>query len=139
MPSRPLANLVKTGALKEERPSQSEFDGLLSSGRAVLKDAEIHSLSRQSRFELSYSAAHSLALAALRREGYRSENRYVVFQSLVHTTNLSAAKARVLSDAHVKRNTIAYEGALDITDSLVESIIRVTKELLDYVEKLGPI
>jgi hypothetical protein len=80
-----LENLVKTGQLKKELPNQSEIDGLLNSARSLLKDCQISSLSDQSKFELSYSAAHSLSLAAVRWYGYRSENRFIVFQCLVHT------------------------------------------------------
>lgn len=47
-------------------------------------------LAIESRFDLAYNAAHALALAALRARGYRSDNRYVVFQALPHTLGLPA-------------------------------------------------
>ena len=82
MTSSNLENLARIGKLKKERVSQAEFDGLLKSGRARLADARTPSLSLQSRFDLAYNASHALALAALRWHGYRSENRYLVFQCL---------------------------------------------------------
>jgi hypothetical protein len=65
--------------LKVEPPDAKEFAGLLRSGKARLKDARREGLALESRFDLAYNAAHALCLAALRRHGYRSGNRYIVF------------------------------------------------------------
>ena len=73
MPPEQLDNLVRTGKLKAEAPSQAELDGLIRSGSVRLKDAERSTLSLESRFDLAYNAAHALALAALRMRGYRSD------------------------------------------------------------------
>ncbi len=139
MASSNLDNLVKIGHLKLETPAQSEIDGLMNGARARMKDADHTVLSLESRFDLCYGAAHSLSLAALRWHGYRPDNRYAVFQSLVHTTQLTSAQVRVLSDAHSRRNRIAYEGAEEVSQTLIDSMMKVTKELLLQVEKLGPI
>lgn len=104
MTSSPLDNLVRIGQLKVEPPAQAEFDGLVRSGQVRLIDAVNPTLSLESRFDLAYNAAHALSLAALRWHGYRSENRYQVFQCLTHTLGLQAAQWRVLDQAHRKRN-----------------------------------
>ncbi len=104
--------MVKIGQLKKEPFSQDEFNGLVSSGKARLQDAEIDSLSPESRFDLAYNAAHALALAALRKCGYRSTNRYIVFQVLPQTTKLGPEVWRVLSKCHDQRNLAEYEGHL---------------------------
>ena len=96
MSSSPLDNLVRIGKLKAEPPAQAEFDGLIRSGLVRLRDAENAALSLESRFDLAYNAAHALSLAALRWRGYRSENRYLVFQCLTHTLALEAVQWRVL-------------------------------------------
>jgi hypothetical protein len=83
-----LTNLAKIGQLKTEPPARTEFEGLLRSGQRRLKDAENEALHLESRFDLAYNAAHALALAALRWHGFRSENRYLVFQCLIHTVAL---------------------------------------------------
>jgi len=70
-----LEKLADTGQLKKEPMDQAEFEGLVRSGRARLKDARQESLALESRFDLTYSAAHALSLAALRRHGYRSDSR----------------------------------------------------------------
>jgi hypothetical protein len=57
--------------LSKEAPDAKEFVGLVRSGLARLRDAENSSLSLDSRFDLAYSAAHALCLAALRHHGYR--------------------------------------------------------------------
>lgn len=82
-----LENLVRIDQLKAEPPDQAEFNGLVNSAKRRLKDTKIDALSEEGRFSLAYGAAHALALAALRWHGYRSENRYLVFQCLQHTVN----------------------------------------------------
>lgn len=123
MASKQLENLVKAGQLKEEDWSTSEFDGLIRSGRARLKDARNTALALESHFDLAYNAAHSLSLAALRWHGYRSQNRYVVFQALPHTLNIDTAIWRVLDKCHKHRNLAEYEGHLDIEEQLVTDLI----------------
>ena len=85
MPSPQLDNLVRIGQLKSEPSAPAELDGLMRSGAARIKDAENAQLSVESRFDLAYNAAHAFSLTALRFHGYRSENRFLVFQTLQHT------------------------------------------------------
>lgn len=139
MTSSPLDNLVRIGKLKAEQPAQAEFDGLVRSGLVRLRDAENATLSLESRFDLAYNAAHALSLAALCWHGYRSENRYLVFQSLTHTLSLEAPQWRVLDQAHNKRNLAEYEGDLDVDDALVQALIRVARTVADRVAALGPV
>lgn len=139
MTSSPLDNLVRIGKLKAEPPAQAEFAGLVRSGLVRLRDAENATLSLESRFDLAYNAAHALSLAALRWHGYRSENRYLVFQSLTHTLALDATQWRVLDQAHNKRNLAEYEGDLDVDDALVTALIRVARTVAERVAALGPV
>jgi hypothetical protein len=88
---------------------------------------------------LAYNAAHAFSVAALRWHGYRSENRYLAFQTLEHTINLPPEQWRVLDQAHRKRNLAEYEGHLDVDQSLVDALIRVAQEVLSRVVGLGPI
>ena len=134
-----LDNLVKIKQLKVEPPDQQEFDGMLASAKRRLQDARIEQLSDEGRFSLAYGAAHALALAALRWHGYRSENRYLVFQCLQHTTGLNKVKGRVLDQCHKARNLAEYEGHLEITSQLVKELIQISDELVELVESLGPV
>jgi len=96
MPS-PFENLAGPGKpLKAEPPDAKEFAGLKRAGLARLKDAGNTDLALESRFDLAYNAAHALCLAALRWHGYRSANRYLVFQMLPHTLGLGPETWRVL-------------------------------------------
>ncbi len=117
-----LDNLVKIGKLKAEAANQVEFDGLLQLG-------------------LTYNAAHSLSLAALRWHGYRPINtRYLVFQTLAHTLAVEPNQLRVLDDAHRKRNLSEYEGiVVDLDEALVEALMRITRFVANKVKELGRI
>ena len=77
--SSPLENLSGPGKpLKAELGDAKEFEGLKRSGHARLKDSLNTSLAIESRFDLAYNAAHALCLAALRWNGFRSTNRFLV-------------------------------------------------------------
>ena len=120
-----LENLVRIRQLKAEVATEEEITGLLRSGTVRLADAKNESLSAESRFDLAYNAAHALSLAALRRAGYRSENRHLVFQCTQHTLDLASELWRVLDQAHRKRNLAEYEGDIDVDDQPLEALIRV--------------
>ena len=136
MTSPKLANLSKIGQLKPEAPDANERNGLLRSAVERLRDARIASLSLVSRFDLAYNAAHAAALAALRTHGYRSENRYLVFQCLEHTVGFTTEQWRLLDQAHRKRNLAEYEGDLDVTAAFVDELIEQVATLIDSVQKL---
>ncbi|WP_370262444.1 hypothetical protein [Limnobacter sp.] len=122
-------NLLKIGQIKAEPFIQAEFDGLTRAAQRKLKDASNLTLSIDSRFDLAYNAAHALALAALRKTGHRSENRYLVFQLLELTAGLPPASWRIFAMAHQKRNMAEYEGITEIESSLLEALLNSTEQL----------
>ena len=134
-----LDNLVKIKQLKTEPPDQTEFDGMVNSAKRRLQDAAVEAVSEEGRFLSAYGAAHVLSVAAIRWHGYRSDNRYLVFQCLEHTVGFEKAKWRLLAKCHNQRNLAEYEGHLEITPQLLQELIKVTRELLQLVEALGPI
>jgi len=136
MPLDKLDNLVKIAQLKHEPPDQNEFDGMVASAGIRLNDAKLGGLSQDGKFTLAYGAAHALSLAAMRWHGYRSENRYMVFQCLEQTLGLETAKWRVLDQCHKRRNIAEYEGHLEIDSQLLNELIEITTELLDLVKDL---
>jgi hypothetical protein len=138
MTSSELENLVRTGALKREPPTAGEAEGLRRSGEARLADAGNAKLSIESRFDLAYNAAHALALAALRRQGYRPQNRYIVFQALPHTLGMPSATWRVLAKAHDVRNHAEYEASIDVDERLVTDLIDAAKKVRDALRALKP-
>lgn len=118
-----LANLARVGQLKAEPANGRELTGLLASDERRLTDARRADLAFDSRFDLAYNAAHALALYALRRLNYRSENRYLVFQVLPHTLGLPPAQWRVLAKAHGRRNLTEYEGHLEHDERLLTDLL----------------
>jgi len=86
---------------------------------------------------LAYGAAHSLALAALRHQGYRSEDRITVFQTLAHTLGTDPSDRQIFLRAHSERNLAEYEGRVDIDEQLLADLIRCTKKLEAAVGKLA--
>lgn len=136
MGSAELENLVRIGTLKPEPPSRRELEGLRASAQKRLGDAERTDLAFDSRFDLAYNAAHALALFALRRVGYRSDNRYLVFQTLSHTTDLPASTWRVLAKAHERRNIAEYEGHLEHDERLLADLLTAARALHKVIAEM---
>lgn len=131
-----LENLVRIGQLKAEARNDEECTRMLKMAHTRLADARLPRVSLEGRFTAAYNAAHGAALAALRWHGYRSENRFTVFQCLSHTLGWSAARWRVLDAAHQKRNLAEYEGYLDVEESVVAELSELTGVLLADVGEL---
>jgi len=103
---------------------------MLAMARTRLADAQLCNLSAEGRFISAYNAAHAAALAALRWHGYRSENRYTVFQCLPHTLGWNAIQWRILDSAHQKRNLAEYEGFLEVEESTIGELCTLVAELI---------
>ena len=132
----PFENLAGPGkALRAEPPDANEFAGLQRMGLARLQDAQKPDLAVESRFDLAYNAAHALCLAALRWHGYRSGNRFIVFQLLPHTLGLGPEVWRVLAKAHDLRNLAEYEGHVDVDRRLVNDLIAACERVSDALER----
>ena len=135
--SRPeLENLVRIGQLKAEPRNTLEATRMLDMARTRLADAKLSKLSLEGRFTSAYNAAHAAALAALRWHGYRSENRYTVFQCLTHTLGWPPSRWRVFDAAHQKRNLAEYEGYLDVEESTVAEMCELVAQLVSDVQRL---
>ncbi|MEI6759158.1 MAG: hypothetical protein WCO22_01785 [Betaproteobacteria bacterium] len=131
-----LDNLVRIGQLKAEPRNAQEVTRMLAMAQTRLSDAKLNKLSMEGRFTSAYNAAHAAALAALRWHGYRSENRYTVFQCLTHTLGWPANRWRVLDTAHQKRNLAEYEGYLEVEESTVAEMCALVQGLIADVQAL---
>jgi hypothetical protein len=129
-----LENLFKINQLKQEKPDKREFSGLVNAANDRLTDARNKTLSYSSRFDLAYNTAHGFALAALRAKGCRSDKRYLVFQCLQHTTELSKVHIRIFAKCHEKRNRAEYEGHHEPDEQLLKELIENTRQLKQQVE-----
>jgi hypothetical protein len=105
-------------------------------GRTRLEGARKADLALESRFDLGYGAAHTLSLAALRWHGYRSENRYLVFQCLQHTLGLGPEHWRVLALCHERRNAAEYAGNFQVDEKLMAELLKATDAVLAKVSVL---
>ena len=131
-----LDNLVRIRQLSVGDATESEIGNLIERGLRKLRDSKRVELDPESQFDLVYNAAHALSLAALRHAGYRSENRYIVFQCTQHTINLEPEYWRVLDGAHKDRNIAEYEGDIIVNAQLVAALIRVTDIIAARVQEL---
>src|ERR1700680_22095 len=136
----PLERLAGQGnVLAKEPPDAKEFAGLVRSALARLKDAENEANSLDSRFDLAYSAAHALCLAALRHHGFRASKRYIVFQVLPDTLGLGPDASRALSKCTERRARPEYEGGLDVEDGMVLDLTGACRKVAEKVKRLPPI
>jgi hypothetical protein len=137
MTSSKLDNLVRVGKLKPFPANRSEFEHLLSLARTLLDTVTSSSgMATESQFILAYDAAHAASRAALRAHGYRSDDRYLVFQCLEHTIGWPNEKWRVLDTCHRRRNAAEYEGNIDLPASLTAEMVKLTVELIETVARL---
>lgn len=70
--------------------------------------------------------------------GYRSGNRYVVFQVLPHTLGPVPEVRCVLAKCHEIRNAGEFEGDLQIDQRIVTDLIAACSAVRTKVEALKP-
>jgi hypothetical protein len=131
-----LDNLVRIGQLKAEPCNRTEVSRMLGMAHTRLSDSALPELSLEGRFNSVYGAAHAASLAALRWHGYRSENRFMVFQCLAHTLDWPPERWRVLDIAHQRRNLAEYEGYLEVDQKMIIEMAHVVRALIEQVELL---
>jgi uncharacterized protein (UPF0332 family) len=136
-PAEKLSNLEKVGALKREPTSREEIQGFLDGARTYLQDSKNLGNSAASRFQLAYSAAHALALVALRAHGYRPAqakgHRAIVFQTLPLTVGADESIWVTLDKAHTRRNTSEYEGIIEVSESDATDLAHIAQHLHDLL------
>ena len=123
-------------ALQAEPADAKEFASLRASGLARLKEAKVEQLSLEGRFDPAYNAAHALCMGALRWHGYRSNDRYIVFQVLPDTLGLGPEVWRVLAKAHDQRNKSEYAGKFDVDERLLTDLVAATQKVAEKVKAL---
>ena len=128
-----LANLARAGQLAAEASSAGEIGRLLKGAADQLRDSRGSSLSSPSRFVLAYGAAHALALAALRAEGYRpvasKGHRKVIFQVLGASADAPRELWLALDRYHDRRNAAEYEAAPPASEAEAKDLVELTAKL----------
>jgi hypothetical protein len=123
--------------LKAEAPDADELRRLVALARERLEDAQRVGLSPESQFTLAYGAGHAISLAGLRRCGYRTDKRYLVFQLLPETMGAGPEIWRILDKAHEKRNLVEYEGFTEIEPALIEAVLEAVSWLIEAWTREG--
>lgn len=126
-----LENLVRAGQLHAQPPDEREIARLLAAAEMRLRGAQISGLEAENIFLLAYNAAHSLALAALRSQGFRPStvgHRRILFQTLEFTAGASAHLAAALTYYHDRRNKVEY-GSSVASPTEATDLMNLAREL----------
>jgi hypothetical protein len=129
-----LANLLKTGQLKEHRADAQEIGRLMVAAERSLADARVAAISAETRFDAAYRAITQIGLAALMLQGYRPDtnrpgHHVTIIQTLTLTLGIETPRMVVLDTLRRKRNLADYTGE-DIDDASVAACIAEAEKLL---------
>jgi hypothetical protein len=129
-----LANLLKTGQLKEHRADEEEIGRLMAAAERSLADARVEAISAETRFDAVYRAITQVGLAALMLRGYRPDtnkpgHHMTIIQTLPLTLGVEKERMVVLDTLRRKRNLADYTGD-DIDDASVAVCIKEAERLL---------
>jgi len=137
-----LANLLKTGQLKEHPADARETARLLAAAERGVADARVGKISPETRFDAAYRAITQIGLAALMAQGYRPDtnrpgHHMTIIQTLTLTLGIDARRMALLDTLRRKRNLADYTGA-DIDEASVAACIEAAQKLLhDAKARIG--
>ncbi len=134
-----LANLLRTGQLKNHEPDATEIQRLLQAARRNIADSRVSAISAETRFDAAYKAIMQVALAALMANGFRPDtnrpgHHMTVVQSLPKSIGLATERMVVLDALRRKRNLSDYTGE-DVDDGSVTHRIAEAEQLMQDVDQ----
>ena len=137
-----LANLVKTGQLKEHKTDAEELARLLAAAERSIADARVKSVSAETRFDAAYRAITQAGLAALMAAGYRPDthrpgHHMTIIQALPLTLGIDKSRVIVLDTLRRKRNLIDYTGEEVDEGSVAACLAEAEKLVREAKAKLG--
>lgn len=124
------------GWLIRHETSLQEIEELLGVVDRDLRDCTVTSLSTDWRLNIAYNAALQAATAALAASGYRAKrdaHHYRVIKSLGLTIKADEHLVRTLDRFHKKRNISDYERAGLVSETEVEELIGLARQLRQAV------
>lgn len=132
-----LENLLGIGRLKPHNASRQEVQRLLTSAGNSLRDAQLASMSNNSRLDLAYKAIMQAALAALLANGYRPStsepgHHQTTIQTLPKTIGMPNEKMVVLDGFRRARNLADYEG-FDVEDAKARECVEWAETVIHDV------
>ena len=133
-----LANLLKTGQLKEHKAGAEELERLLAAAERGIADARAKGVSAETRFDAAYRAVTQLGLTALMAAGYRPDtnrpgHHATIIQTLPLTVGIEKARMLVLDTLRRKRNLVDYTGE-DVDEGAVKTCTDEAEKLLRDVK-----
>jgi hypothetical protein len=135
-----LTDLAYEGRFKAHKTSKSEINQLLEVFERDMADAQIANLSTDRRFIMAYSAALTIAIAALAASGYRAAtegHHYWTIQSLAFTLGTDTKTVEKLNKLRQKRNIADYERIGMASKPEVSEMLDLAKKLrLDLTDWL---
>ena len=140
-----LTDLANEGRFKAHNSSKSEINQLLAVFDRDMADAQIVNLSTDRRFIMAYSAALTIAIAALAASGYRAASEghhYWTIQSLAFTLGTDPKTVEKLNKFRQKRNIADYERIGMASEKEVSEMLDLAKrlrlELADWLKNNHP-
>jgi hypothetical protein len=132
-----LQNLLRIGRLKEHAPTAAEVQRLLAAIDRNLADADVLSISDETRFDVAYKAVMQCALVAMLVAGYRPANsepghHQTMIQSLPMTLGTGNEVWVVLDALRRQRNANDYTGR-PITAATAAECIAQAKALREQL------
>lgn len=134
-----LTDLRKQGRLTDHQTAPAEIANLFAGARRDMADARVEDLSLDRRFTIAYSAALSLATAALYARGFRSAgfgHHATVFAALPDVMGESMSDLADYFDlCRRKRNRLSYERVGLATEADVEELTETTEQFAKQVRE----
>jgi hypothetical protein len=135
-----LTDFASEGRFKSHKTSKYEINQLLAVFDRDMADAQIVNLSTDRRFIMAYSAALTIANAALAASGYQAASvghHYWAIQSLAFTLEADSKIVEKLNKFRQKRNIADYERIGMASEQEVSEMLALAKRLrLDLADWL---
>lgn len=133
-----LENWFAQGKLLKHKPTQEELLAIFGVIDRNFKDALIKGLSSDQKYILSYQAAFEVALALIKRHGYRpvkAGHHYIVWQCLKDLLNEEKIRKQVIlfENAAKKRSKLSYDIAGLASQKEADEMCR---EAQDFVRRV---
>ncbi|MCB1217308.1 hypothetical protein KDL44_07935 [bacterium] len=141
-----LSEMEAEGKLQPQVSSTEELRNLRENVLRNLQDASVEVVSNEGRMESAYHAILLSARLALRVNEYRPDNsgnvHVITLDSLQGTLAIDAVKLRYFQRLRSKRHLILYEGAVEVSDSELETArneaAQLFRQAVEYVEGFRP-
>ena len=133
-----LINLLKIGQLAEHTTDAAQVGKMLAAARRSITDAQVDSISPETRFDAAYRAITQLSMVALWANGFRPPksapgHHMTMIQSLPASIGLGNDQMILLNTFRIKRNALNYSGE-DMDQTSVESCIKAADALFLHLE-----